>query len=319
MEQYYKVLDLNSGASEEEIKKSYRKLSKKYHPDLNPDNPEAEEKFKEVVEAYEVLTGKQKPKQEQRGGNGFNPFDIFNNFNGGPFGGFNKGRTIIQNLELELEESFEGVTKSITISKRVICKTCQGHGGLNPQTCNQCNGQGATRQGNFMFMCNNCGGKGLLFTSKCGSCHGGTIIENKEFNITIPKGLANGTQIVKQGYGNEVIDGIPGDIVINLIVKKHPIFELDGINIKTNVEVPILDIFLGTEFDFKTLDGDVKIKIPRLSDPTKPFRLKNKGMYDRKNNRGDLYINIKPKFPIELTSQEEALLNALKNSPSFTN
>jgi molecular chaperone DnaJ len=320
MDKYYKVLGLNSGASEEEIKKSYRKLSKKYHPDLNPDNPESEEKFKEVVEAYEILTGKQKPK-EQQGGAGFNPFDIFSQFGGNPFGSsVNKGKTILYQLALDLEEAFNGVTKNIVIPKRVICQPCGGHGGLNPQKCNQCNGQGAIRQGNFMFMCNNCGGKGMLYSTRCGTCNGlGTNVENREFNITLPKGINNGTQILKQGFGNEVKDGINGDILININIKKHPVFELDGVNLKSLIEVPILDIFLGTEINFTTLDGDVKVKIPRLSDPTKPFRLKNKGMYNRDETRGDLYIDIKPKFPTELTSQEEALLNVLKNSPSFCN
>lgn len=320
MEQYYKVLGLNSGASEEEIKKAYRKLSKKYHPDLNPDNPESEEKFKEIVEAYEILTGKQKPKEQQGPGTGFNPFDIFSQFGGNPFGGgITKGKTIIYNLVLDLEEVFNGVTKNIVIPKKVICQPCQGHGGLNPKTCNQCNGQGAIRQGNFMFMCNNCAGKGILYSTRCGTCGGsGTNTENREFNITLPKGINNGTQILKQGFGNEVKDGIPGDILLNISIKKHPVFELDGINLKSTVEIPILDIFLGTEIDFKTLDGEVKIKIPRLSDPTKPFRLKNKGMFTKNDLRGDLYIDIKPKFPIELTVQEEALLNALKNSPSFS-
>lgn len=317
MEKYYKVLGLNSGASEEEIKKAYRIMSKKYHPDLNPDNPESEEKFKEVVEAYEILTGKQKVKEEPS----FNPFDMFNG--GNPFGnpfGVNKGKTILYNLTIDLEDSFHGTTKTITIPKKVICTPCDGNGGLNPHTCNQCNGQGAVRQGQFVFMCNNCAGKGILFTTRCGVCGGaGTKLENKDFNITLPKGISDNTQILKQGFGNEIKNGITGDILINIIVRKHPVFEVEGLNLKTNITIPILDIFLGKEIDFKTLDGELKVKIPRLSDPSKPFRLKGKGMQTKNDIRGDLYINIQPVFPTNLTPQEEALINALKNSPSFSN
>ena len=183
MEKYYKVLGLNPGSTEEEIKKAYRKLAIKYHPDKNPDDTQAEEKFKEITEAYKILTGKQKPKERVKPN--FNPFEAFkdtfgfNPFGGNPFG-MNKGRTIVYDLVLELEEVFNGVTKKINIEKKVLCDTCNGFGGLNPVSCNQCNGVGSTQQGNFIFMCNNCVGKGILFTQKCGGCNGGTKVETKE-------------------------------------------------------------------------------------------------------------------------------------------
>lgn len=309
MNQYYQVLGLNSNASDEEIKKAYRKMSKKYHPDLNPNDKDAENKFKKVVEAYEILTGKQKPKQEATNQNyGFRG----NSYRGG------KGKTIIHNLELTLEESFSGVNKHINIVKNVLCNTCSGSGGLNPTICNQCGGQGAIMRGNMLFMCNNCVGQGILYTRRCTTCQGGGIrVENKVFSIDLPRGITDNTQILKQGFGNEVRDGLNGDILLNIRVKPHSVFKVDGLDLKAEIPIPILEVFLGTEIDFKTLDGNIKFEIPKLSDVSKSFRLKNKGMVGKNDIRGDLYIKVKPKFPTEITPQEEALINALKNSPSF--
>jgi molecular chaperone DnaJ len=309
MNRYYQVLGLKSGASNEEIKKAYRKMSKKYHPDLNPNDKEAENKFKKVVEAYEILTGKQQPKQQPQTQNqGFRG----NTSRGG------KGKTIIYNLELTLEEAFIGVNKHINILKNTICRTCDGSGGLNPTICNQCGGQGATMRGNILFMCNNCAGQGLLYTKRCTTCQGsGVRVESRTFSMDLPRGIANETQILKQGLGHEVKNGLNGDILLNIKVKPHPVFEVDDLDLKAEISVPILEIFLGTEIDFKTLDGDIKFEIPKLSDVSKSFRLKNKGMVSKNNVRGNLYIKVKPKFPTNITAQEEALVNALKNSPSF--
>lgn len=167
-------------------------------------------------------------------------------------------------------------------------------------------------------MCNNCGGQGVLYTKSCNNCNGGGIkIENKVFSVDLPKGVSDNTQILKQGFGHEVKNGLNGDILLNIRIKPHPIFKVEGLDLKSEIEVPILEAFLGTEVDFKTLDGDIKFKIPKLSDISKSFRLKNKGMIGKHNVRGDLYIKVKPKFPTNITPQEEALINALKNSPNF--
>jgi molecular chaperone DnaJ len=308
MDQYYKVLDVESTATKEEIKRAYRKMSKKYHPDLNPDDKNAEEKFKEVVEAYEILTGKQKPEEPRH-----NPFRGFN-----PFGGMMKGKTIIHQVTITLEEAFNGVQKQLTIQKQVLCGTCHGEGGMNPQACNQCDGQGATLRGNVLYMCNNCGGGGILFTSGCNTCRGrGTKREDKTFNVTLPKGILNNTKILKQGYGSDVKNGVSGDILLNIKVTPHPTLIVEGLNLRTHVEVPILDIFLGTDVNISTLDGDVKVNIPKLSDPNKTLRLRSKGFTTKNDIRGDLYVDVKPKFPKEITPQEESLINTLKNSPNF--
>ena len=320
MDQYYKVLGLDSNATKEEIKSSYRKMTKKHHPDLNPNDKNSEEKFKKVVEAYEFLTGKQKTKPQQPQGNPFggggNPFGGGRN----PFGGgMRRGKTIIHILVVTLEEAFSGISKEITIPKKVVCNSCSGTGGINPQTCNQCNGAGATHRGNTIFMCNNCAGKGILYVNRCNSCGGvGAKLENKSFNITLPPGISNDAKILKQGYGNEVNNGMAGDILINVKITPHPLFTVEGLDLKSTVIVPILEIFLGTDINFITLDGNVKINVPRMSDANKVLRLKHKGMKLNNGERGDLYVTLKPKFPNQITPQEESLLNTLKTSTNFT-
>jgi molecular chaperone DnaJ len=325
-EDLYHILGLNRDATEKEIKSAYRKKVKECHPDTGGD----EEVFKKVSYSYEILSDTEKKSLYDKYGhsgikNGApppkNPFSGFGN----PFSGFgnpfgmNKGRTIVYNLEITLEESFFGVNKNININKTTLCNHCEGNGGTEPIICNQCNGNGATQQGNFFYMCNNCGGNGVLFSKKCNYCHSSGIKnENKVFSLKLPRGILNNTQILKQGFGNEVKDGINGDILINVTVKKDPIFDVEGMDLKAEIAVPILDIFLGTEVDFKTMDGDVKIKIPRLSDPNKLFRLKNKGMVNKNNQRGDLLLKLIPNYPKNISPQEEALINALKNSPNFS-
>lgn len=324
-EDLYILLEISKDATEKEIKSAYRQKVKKCHPDTGGD----EETFKKVSYAYEVLSDVNKKKAYDRyGHSGLKgsppPQNPFSGFRGNPFSGFgnpfgmSKGKTITYNLELTLEESFFGTTKNININKITLCNTCDGNGGTEPIVCNQCGGQGAVHQGNFFYMCNNCAGNGVLFNKKCNTCYGqGIKNENKVFAITLPKGILDSTQILKQGFGNEVKDGITGDILINISVKKHNVFEVDGMDLKANVHVPILEIFLGSEINFKTLDSDIKIKIPRLSDPNKVFRLKGKGMVNKNNQSGDLLIKVIPSYPKEITPQEEALLNALKNSPNF--
>lgn len=310
MNPHYQVLGLNSNATSDEIKKAYRKLSKKYHPDINK-TPEAENKFKEISEAYQVLTGKSKNPQQQS-----------NPFNHGFHNSFNQRRqyrakNIIYNLVVTLEEAFNGVYKNILLNKNKVCKKCDGEGGLEKNTCNQCQGHGAIRANNIIYMCNNCSGKGFLFIKKCGDCNSkGYKEENTSISVNIPKGIKNNFNIVKQGVGNEVAGGLNGDVIFNVKIKKHDLFELNGKDLKVDKNVSILDIFLGGEFNQKTLDGEVKVKINKNTDTNKPLRLRGKGMLEG-SVRGDLFIKLNPKFPQKLTTQEQALLNALRNSPSF--
>jgi molecular chaperone DnaJ len=307
MNQYYQVLGLNQNASQEEIKKAYKKLALIHHPDKGG----SEDTFKRISEAYQILTNKKEQPQQPQS----NPFNGFHNFNN--FHRNIKAKNILYNVEISLEEAFFGIKKNILVNKKVVCKNCNGEGGLDKVLCNQCGGGGALLHGNIIYMCNNCMGKGFLFTKKCGSCAIGYRSESINLEFDIKPGIKNDSNIVRQNIGNEILGGTNGDVILNVKIKKHEQFELDGHDLKVNKNISIIDIFLGTEINLKTLDSEVKVKIPRFSDPNKSFRLKNMGMKKENNTRGDLFINITPKYPTEITPQEEALLNVLKNSPNF--
>jgi len=309
MNRYYKALNLKEGASDKEIKKAFRDLSKKYHPDLNPDNPEAEEKFKEINHAYAVLTGKEKPKEQPRPQGGF-----------GGFGGFSrKGRTVEMTIVVPLETAYRGGIQKETLHVTDMCSTCNGHGGHEPVTCDGCGGTGAIKVGNIMFMCNACGGSGKIFVKPCNTCGtSGRIRTTREIELNIPKGMTDKTIVIGRGMGNYVQGGVNGDILFILRIKPHDIFTLDGLNLKRKLKVPILDTFLGSEKEFETMDGKVKITIPKLSDPNKTFRLKGKGFIDGDTGiSGDMYVTIDPIMPKELSEEEEQLIQQLKETPNF--
>tara|TARA_R110001592_G_scaffold350329_2_gene646383 strand:+ start:5817 stop:6758 length:942 start_codon:yes stop_codon:yes gene_type:complete len=311
MKDYYNILGLNGNASDEEVKKAYRKLSKKYHPDLNPNNKDAETKFKNISEAYAILTGKQKPKQEPNMGG--NPFG---GFGGNPFG--RNTRPLKIKITTSLEDIFNGSIKEVQYKAKESCFKCNGEGGHNPQTCNQCGGRGHIQQGQFMFVCNNCEGTGSIYKTTCYTCKGeGSIMTNKKVSIKIPKGVTEGTVIRYPNIG-DFNKGTYGDVYFYIEVKPHPTFKMDGLNLKRELDVPIIDILLGSEREFETLSGLVKIKIPKLSDLDKTFRLKGKGFYDEQTNIiGDMYVKLKPQVPKKLTQEEETKLKELKSQPNF--
>lgn len=309
MKEYYSILGLNEGASADEVKKAYRKMSKKYHPDLNPNNKKAEEKFKEIAEAYEILTGKQKPKNE-------NPFGG-NPFGGNPFG--SRIRPLKLVLEVTLEESFYGKEKTVNYRAKDNCNNCGGEGGFEPQNCNQCGGHGHIQQGPFMFSCNNCGGGGKLYKKTCYHCNGeGSVLKNKEIKIKIPRGVTEGTMFKYPNIGNFIKGSGYGDVYFIIRIIPHQIYQMDGLNLKRKLDVPILDILLGVDKEFETLNGKLKIKIPKLSEINKTFRLKGMGFLDEQTNiKGDLYVTLNPITPKELSNVEEHKLNELKNLPNF--
>lgn len=303
MDQHYQALGVKYGASADEIKKAYRNLSKKYHPDVNKE-PQAEENFKKISEAYQVLTNKKEEPPK---------FNFYRNTHHRTV----KAKNILYNIEITLEEAFNGVNKQIIIAKDIVCSNCNGEGGIEKITCNQCNGHGAVGNNRVIYMCNNCLGKGFLFAKKCGGCNShGYRKQESRLIFNIPGGIKQNTNIIKSNVGNEVSGGINGDVILNVKIKKHDKFEIINNDLKFYKNLSILDIFTGTEFNLETLDGEVKIKIPKYADPTKPFRLRGKGMKDNQT-RGDLLIELKPTYPNNLTLQEEALINALKNSPNF--
>lgn len=310
MEQYYKALGLKKGASKEEIKKAYRKLSKKHHPDLNPGDKESENKFKEISEAYAILSGKEKPKNTQQGfGGGHNPFDIFKR----------KGRSLEFELFISMEKAYAGGSENLTYQVDEQCGSCNGVGGRNPQVCNQCGGSGLLRNGIIAFMCNNCGGSGQIFTENCNTCGTtGKVRQQKTITIDISKGTTDRSIVAYRGMGNYTRGGINGDVLIIFRINKHPIFELDGLNLRRKLDVSIYDIMLGTDKEFETLDGKVRITIPKLCDPTRIFKLRGKGFIDEGTNiSGDLLVKLNPILPKELTKEEESLIKELKNK-SFT-
>lgn len=311
MKEYYSILGLNDGANTDEVKSAYRKMSKKYHPDLNPNNPKAEEKFKKISEAYGILTGKQKPKNQ-------NPFGGGQGFSGNRgFSGRVKPLKLV--LELTLEEVFYGKDKVIKYQAKDSCNNCGGNGGFEPQNCNQCGGNGHIQQGPFMFSCNNCAGSGILYKENCYSCNGeGTTLKNKEVSIKVPKGITEGTMFKYPGIGNFIKGSGYGDVYFIIQIKRHEIYQMDGLNLKRKLDVPILDIILGIDKEFETLSGKLKIKIPALSETNKIFRLKGMGFLDEQTNiKGDLYITLNPLIPKELNDVEKYKLNELKKLPNF--
>jgi molecular chaperone DnaJ len=307
MNEYYKILGIKEGSSKEEVKKAYRTLSKKYHPDLNPDDKDAEEKFKKVSEAYGVLTGKQKPKTQ-------NPFSD-NPFNQRVY----KARPLKLVIELTLEEAYHGSTKNINYHINDICQKCDGEGGFDPVTCNQCHGSGHIQQGPFVFLCNNCGGDGKLHKNICYTCNGNGV--NKKSNtveIKIPEGSTDNTIFTYPNVGDHIKDGVRGDVYFIIKIKTHKTYKLEGLNLKRKLDIPFIDILLGTEKEFETLDGKIKIKVPKLSEMNKTFRLKNKGFKDGSTGiSGDMYITLNPILPKELNSVEEDKLRQLKTMPNF--
>lgn len=307
MKEYYDVLGLKQGSSEEEIKKAYRKLSKQHHPDLNPNNKQAEEKFKKIAEAYEVLTGKQKPKNQ-------------NPFGGNPFGNKTyKAKPLKLVIELDLEEAYHGKRKRINYNVKESCGKCRGEGGFEPIQCNQCNGLGHIQQGPFAFMCTNCGGNGKIFKSVCYTCGGrSTLNKVTHIDLEIPKGTTEGTIYNYPNVGDDVRGGMKGDVYFIIKIKPHAIYQLEGLNLKRKLDVPFLDIILGIEKEFDTLDGKVKIKIPKLSEMNKTFRLKGKGLNDKNIGvSGDMYVTLNPILPKELNDIEELKLRQLKTLPNF--
>jgi molecular chaperone DnaJ len=317
MNKYYEVLELENNASKEEIKKAHRKLSKKYHPDMEGGD---EAKFKEVQEAYEILTGNKKPPQDPRQGASGGFEDIF----GGGFEQFfrrqQKARNIGIKIHLTLEEVFNGTQKEISFPKHKVCGSCQGNGGTDPTTCNQCNGSGMHQINHggqiLMTTCNNCQGSGKIYSKKCGECGmSGYVREEKKLKVTIPKGVHDGNNLILRGIGNEMRGGITGDVVCIIHVLEHKDYHREGLNLFRDIEVPVIDMMLGKEIEFDTLDGQVKITIPKCCQTDKTFRLRGKGMIDDNNFRGDLLVTIKPKIPETITEEQENLLKELNFNP----
>lgn len=345
---YYEILGVGKSSDDKEIKKAYRRIAMKYHPDRNPDDPEAEEKFKEATEAYEILCDSEKRSaydqyghagvDPQMGGAGFGAgngsfSDIFGDVFGDIFGGASGGRgragphrgsDLRYNLELSLEQAVHGDTMKIRVPTLVECEPCEGSGakaGSKPTNCRTCGGQGQVRmtQGFFSVQqtCPNCRGQGTVIKDPCTSCQGqGRVEETKTLSVKVPPGVDTGDRIRLAGEGEASPDGGPaGDLYVQVNVRDHSIFERDGKHLFCDVPIGFPDAVLGGELEVPTLDGRVKLKIPAETQTGKMFRLRGKGVTPvRGGAAGDLMCRVVVETPVKLTKAQKELVKQLQDS-----
>jgi molecular chaperone DnaJ len=344
---YYNILGVDKKASDDEIKKAYRKLAMKYHPDKNEGNKEAEEKFKEAAEAYDVLSTPDKKKNyDQFGsggpfsgghqyGHGFGMDDIFSQFGdifGGAFGNrYNKktqqrGSDLRIKVQLSLDEILKGAKKKLKFKRNDKCNTCSGKGGSDLKDCLQCSGSGrrvVIQQSAFgqirqETICNNCSGSGKIVHNKCSSCHGeGTQTKEEVVEVEIPAGVGNGMQLTMSQYGNYVRNGIYGDLQIFIEEVPDPIWKREGNNLSGEITISVIDAILGKNMDILTPHGKLNIHIEEGVDSGKILKFAKKGVPDINYGMGDLYIIILVKIPKKINPEEKVILEKLRNSKNF--
>lgn len=342
---YYEVLGLNREASPEEIKKAYRKLAMKHHPDRNPDKG-SEDKFKELSEAYEILSEPQKKAAYDRhghagvdpsmggGAQGFDGFsDAFSDIFGDIFGGGRGGRSNVYrgadlryNLEITLEEAARGSEKTIRIPTVEECGTCHGSGakpGTQPTTCSTCGGMGQVRiqQGFFSIQqtCPKCHGTGRIIPDPCTSCGGaGRVKSNKTLEVKIPAGIDEGMRLRHSGHGEPGVNGgPPGDLYVEIHIRAHPVFERQGDDLHCEMPISISTAALGGEIEIPTLDGMARLKIPAETQTGKAFRLRGKGIRNvRSHGQGDLMCHVVVETPVKLTERQKELLREFEEVSS---
>jgi molecular chaperone DnaJ len=339
---YYEVLGVNRDVSEEEIKKAYRKLAMKHHPDRNPDNPKSEERFKEAKEAYEILTDAKKraaydqyghagvdPSAAAGAGAGFGNFaDAFGDIFGDIFGAGRtrsnvyRGADLRYNLEVSLEDAARGTETRIRIPALEECATCHGSGakpGTQPATCPTCGGHGQVRmqQGFFSIQqtCPRCHGTGKIIPTPCAPCGGtGRVKQHKTLSVKIPAGVDEGDRIRLSGEGEAGVNGGPsGDLYVVIHIKPHTVFQRDHNDLHCEMPVSFTTAALGGEIEIPTLDGYAKIKIPPESQSGKVFRLRGKGIKGvRSSTHGDLLCHVVVETPVNLTLRQKELLQELE-------
>lgn len=353
---YYEVLGVSKGASDDELKKAYRKVAKKYHPDLNPGNKEAEEKFKEVNEAYAVLSDSEKRSRYDQfghagvdpnfgaGGGGFNGAgfdfgDIFSDIFGG-FGGFGggarrngpkRGADVRQVVEISFEEAAFGCKKKINITKQEKCDTCNGSGaahGTTAETCQRCHGTGQiqTQQRTMLgYMtnvstCPECNGTGKVIKSPCKDCRGtGKVRKNKTIEIDIPAGIDDGQTMQLSGQGEAGDRGGPnGDLLVTIRIKRHEVFKRQDNDVYISMPITIVQATLGATLKVPTIDGAVEYEIPEGTQPGTRFRLRGKGIpFLRGRGRGDQYVTVDVEIPKNLSARQKELLKEFEDDKFY--
>ena len=343
---YYELLGVSKSSDEKEIKRAYKKLAMQYHPDRTQGDKEKEEKFKEIQEAYEVLSDKQKRANYDQyghaafeqgfgaGGGGFGGADFGDSCGdmfGDIFGGGGRGRQRVvrgddlrYDLEITLEEAVKGTTKDIKIHTLVPCETCHGSGaeaGSKVETCPHCHGSGRLRRQQGFFVteqpCHFCHGSGKKIEKPCKTCHGdGRVNKPKNLSVKIPAGVDTGNQLRLSGEGAAGENGAPaGDLYVVIHVKEHHIFERDGSNLYCEVPISFTMAALGGEIEVPTLDGRVKLKIPEETQTGKLFRMRGKGVTStRSGYAGDLICRIVVETPVKLKEEQKELLRKLEES-----
>ena len=343
---YYQVLEVSKNAKEDEIKKAYRKLAMKHHPDRNPGDKAAEEKFKEIKEAYEVLSDDRKRAAYDQFGHagvesvgaggrasGANFSDIFGDIGdifGDIFGGrresqrsqHSQGSDLQLAIELNLEEVLHGVTKELRIPTRVVCKTCEGSGckkGTKPTSCSTCRGVGQVHiQQGFLTIqqtCPRCHGARVMITDPCQSCHGkGYVKETRTLSVKIPAGVDNGDHIRLAREGESGVRGAPpGDLYLEIHLKPHPIFSREGKNLYCDVPISYVVATLGGEIEVPTLTGKVQLRVPAETQSGKTLRLRGKGIPGlRDSTSGDLLCRMMIETPVNLSSEQKELLRTFE-------
>lgn len=342
---YYTVLGLGRDATEEDLKKAYRKLAMKHHPDRNPDDTGSEDKFKEAKEAYEVLSDPKKRAAYDQFGHagvdasagfgggrgpgpeGFGGFadafgdifgEIFGQGRGGRGTGMFRGADLRYNLDLSLEEAARGTEAKIRIPTLEQCATCHGTGakpGTQPKTCTTCGGRGEVRvsQGFFSIQqtCPTCHGTGKIVTDRCETCEGaGRTRKHKTLSVKIPAGVDQDDRIRLAGEGEAGVNGGPsGDLYVVVQLKPHPVFQREGADLHCEMPISFATGALGGEIEIPTLDGQAKIRIPAETQTGQVFRLRNKGIRPvRGSVTGDLYCHVVMETPVKLTARQKELL-----------